>query len=252
MRHRIRERRGSARACSSPRRRKRRRDRAKLADRFHFVITPYYAALMDPGRSGLCPIRRQVVPARCSEDATRFRAGRSPGRGGPLAGQERDPRLPGPHRLLREQRVRALLPLLPAQAHGGEPDDWAMKRRELLRGPRLDPRHARDPRRPAHRRRPARLLGRAPRVAAGVRAARDPPRGDDPARHPAAGDAALPRHRGPLPHARALPPDLGEHPLQPPARAHARGAAEACDRLTRAGIPVGNQSVLLRGINDDP
>jgi lysine 2,3-aminomutase len=28
-------------------------------------------------------------------------------------------------------------------------------------------------------------------------------------------------------------------------------AAAACDRLLRAGIPVGNQSVLLRGINDD-
>lgn len=27
-------------------------------------------------------------------------------------------------------------------------------------------------------------------------------------------------------------------------------AAEACDRLLRAGIPVGNQSVLLRGVND--
>lgn len=29
-------------------------------------------------------------------------------------------------------------------------------------------------------------------------------------------------------------------------------AAEAIDRLLRAGIPVGNQTVLLRGINDDP
>ena len=28
-------------------------------------------------------------------------------------------------------------------------------------------------------------------------------------------------------------------------------AAEACDRLLRSGIPVNNQSVLLRGINDD-
>ena len=28
-------------------------------------------------------------------------------------------------------------------------------------------------------------------------------------------------------------------------------AAEACDRLLRAGIPVGNQSVLLAGVNDD-
>ena len=29
-------------------------------------------------------------------------------------------------------------------------------------------------------------------------------------------------------------------------------AAEACTRLVDAGIPVGNQSVLLRGVNDDP
>ena len=29
-------------------------------------------------------------------------------------------------------------------------------------------------------------------------------------------------------------------------------AAEACTRLADAGIPVGNQSVLLRGVNDDP
>ncbi|MBB6098455.1 lysine 2,3-aminomutase [Deinobacterium chartae] len=28
--------------------------------------------------------------------------------------------------------------------------------------------------------------------------------------------------------------------------------AEACDRLTRAGIPLGNQAVLLRGVNDHP
>lgn len=29
-------------------------------------------------------------------------------------------------------------------------------------------------------------------------------------------------------------------------------AARACDRLSRAGIPLGNQAVLLRGINNDP
>ena len=28
--------------------------------------------------------------------------------------------------------------------------------------------------------------------------------------------------------------------------------AQACDRLTRAGIPLGNQAVLLAGVNDDP
>jgi lysine 2,3-aminomutase len=33
-----------------------------LAQRFHFVITPYYAALMDPDDPA-CPVRRQVVPA---------------------------------------------------------------------------------------------------------------------------------------------------------------------------------------------
>lgn len=31
-----------------------------------------------------------------------------------------------------------------------------------------------------------------------------------------------------------------------------REAAQACGRLVDAGIPVGNQSVLLRGVNDDP
>jgi len=29
-------------------------------------------------------------------------------------------------------------------------------------------------------------------------------------------------------------------------------AAEACARLVEAGIPLGNQTVLLRGVNDDP
>ncbi len=29
-------------------------------------------------------------------------------------------------------------------------------------------------------------------------------------------------------------------------------AAEACDRLLRAGVPVGNQTVLLKGVNDSP
>ena len=33
----------------------------ELGDRFHFVITPYYASLMHPEDPD-CPIRRQVVP----------------------------------------------------------------------------------------------------------------------------------------------------------------------------------------------
>ena len=43
-----------------------RRAIAELADRFRFVITPYYASLMDPEDPD-CPIRRQVVP--CSAEA---------------------------------------------------------------------------------------------------------------------------------------------------------------------------------------
>jgi lysine 2,3-aminomutase len=39
----------------------------RLADRFHFVITPYYAALMDPDDPA-CPIRRQVVPRTAELD----------------------------------------------------------------------------------------------------------------------------------------------------------------------------------------
>jgi lysine 2,3-aminomutase len=37
------------------------------------------------------------------------------------------------------------------------------------------------------------------------------------------------------------------HPVEVTAQ-----AAEACTRLADAGIPVGNQTVLLRGVNDDP
>ncbi len=36
------------------------------------------------------------------------------------------------------------------------------------------------------------------------------------------------------------------------AREITRESAEACDRLLNAGIPVSNQSVLLKGVNDDP
>ncbi|MDX1650309.1 MAG: hypothetical protein R3263_10690, partial [Myxococcota bacterium] len=38
-----------------------------LADRFRFVITPYYASLMDPEDPD-CPVRRQVVPRMAELD----------------------------------------------------------------------------------------------------------------------------------------------------------------------------------------
>ena len=60
MQHRVRTRRG-ARALRRSRREDERRAIDALAERFRFVITPYYASLMDPDDPE-CPIRRQVVP----------------------------------------------------------------------------------------------------------------------------------------------------------------------------------------------
>ena len=210
----------TSRASSSRRADEQRARSRRSPTRFRFVITPYYAALMDPEDPD-CPIRRQVVP--------RARGARRPGgprrsarRGRPLARQERHPRLSRPDRLLRQQRVRALLPLLPAQADGRRRRSGAMKKRELETALDWIALHARDPRRAADGRRSARLLGRAARVAARP-AARDPARRADPARDAAAGHAALPGDRRALRDARALPPDLGQHALQPSARAHGRG-----------------------------
>ncbi len=43
---------------------------------------------------------------------------------------------------------------------------------------------------------------------------------------------------------------LDERARQPPTRADSRGK-QALERLANAGIPLGNQSVLLAGVNDD-
>jgi len=47
---------------------------AALADRFHFVITPYYASLMDPA-DPLCPIRPRNSTTRtgCATRSTKWR-----------------------------------------------------------------------------------------------------------------------------------------------------------------------------------
>ena len=88
-----------------------------LARASAFVITPYFASLMDPTNPD-CPVRRQVVP-RMAERGGRGRTRGSPRRSRALAGQERDAGLSRSHRILRQQRVRALLPILLAQADGG-------------------------------------------------------------------------------------------------------------------------------------
>jgi len=106
-----------------------------LAERFRFVITPYYASLMDPD-DPTCPIRKQVVPRTVELDDPA-------GLGDPLARDERDPRLPRPDRLLRQQRVRALrvrpyycyqAQLLEGTAHFRVPVEWGVEIFRELRG----------------------------------------------------------------------------------------------------------------------
>jgi lysine 2,3-aminomutase len=219
---------------------------ARLADRFHFVITPYYASLMDP-RDPACPIRRQVVPQ--------------------LA-ELRDPfGVPDPLREVEHSPVKNVIRVYPdriafcvnnecalycrfclRKRMVGEPE-WAMKKRELE--------IALDWIRRTREIRDVLLTGGDPLVFSDERL-----------------EWLLAELRG-IPHVELI--RLGTRlPVTLPFRVtdalcrmleryhplwvnthfnHPREltpeAAEACDRLSRAGIPVGNQSVLLRGINDD-
>lgn len=218
----------------------------RLADRFHFVITPYYAALMDPDDPD-CPIRRQVVPV-VAELAD------PQGLADPLDEVAHSP----VKNVIRVYRDRIAFCVNNECAlycryclrkrMVGEPD-WAMKRRELSL--------ALDWIRATPEIRDVLLTGGDPLVYSDERL-----------------DWLLGELRA-IPHVEIL--RLGTRlPVTLPYRVtedlcrmlathhpvwvnthfnHPKEltpeAALACDRLTRAGIPVGNQSVLLRGINDD-
>jgi lysine 2,3-aminomutase len=218
-----------------------------LGDRFHFVITPYYASLMDPADPE-CPIRRQVVPRTAELDDPA-------GLADPLDEVAHSP----VKNVIRvyEDRIAFCVNNECAlycrfclrKRMVGEPD-WSMRQRELERAlawiegtPAI---------------RDVLLTGGDPLVFSDDRL-----------------DWLLQRLRA-IPHVEIV--RLGTRlPVTLPFRVtdalcrmlerhhpiwvnthfnHPREltpeAAEACDRLTRAGIPVGNQSVLLRGINDDP
>ena len=217
-----------------------------LASRFRFVITPYYASLMDPDDPE-CPIRRQVVP-RAAE------------LGDPIG-------LADPLDEVAHSPVKNVVRVYPdriafcvnnecalycryclRKRMVGEPE-WAMKQRELaaaLAWIRATP-EIRD----------VLLTGGDPLVFSDEKL------------------AWLLRELRAIPHVEIvrigtrLPVTLPfrvtdalcrllerHHPIwlnthfNHPKELTAE-AAEACDRLLRVGIPVGNQSVLLRGINDD-
>ena len=216
-----------------------------LGDRFHFIITPYYAGLMDPDDPA-CPIRRQVVPRMAELD---------------------DPAgLSDPLHEVAHSPVKNVIRVYPDRIAFcvnnecalycrfclrkrmlGEPD-WAMKKRELgeaLHWIRITP-EIRD----------VLLTGGDPLVFSDDRL-----------------DWLLSELRE-IPHVEivrlgtrlpvTLPQRISEDLCRMLERHHpiwlnthfnhpkelTREAAAACDRLTRAGIPVGNQSVLMRGIND--
>jgi len=217
-----------------------------LADRFHFVITPYYASLMDPDDPH-CPLRRQVVP-------------RSAEANDPLG-------LADPLQEVAHSPVKNLVRVYPDRVAfcvnnecaltcryclrkrmvGDE--GWHMRRRELQAG--VD------------------WLRRTPEIRDVLLTGGDPLVLSDERLGWLLGEIRSIPHVEIIRLGTRLPVTLPfrvtdalcrmleqHHPLwlnthfnHP--RELTPEAEEACDRLARAGIPLGNQSVLLAGVNDD-
>ncbi|MGE4607839.1 MAG: KamA family radical SAM protein [Myxococcota bacterium] len=216
-----------------------------LADRFHFVITPYYASLMDADDPE-CPIRRQVVPRSAELD--------DPVGWDPLGEVEHSPVknvirvYPDRIAFCVNNECALYCRFCLRKRMVGEPD-WTMKKRELT--------SALDWIRSTPEIRDVLLTGGDPLVFS-----------DDRLEWLLGQLRAIPHveiirlgTRLPV----TLPYRITDELCRMLERFHpiwvnthfnhpkelTEQAAEACDRLTRAGIPVGNQSVLMRGINDN-
>ncbi len=217
----------------------------KLAQTFRFVITPYYASLMDPDDPA-CPLRRQVVPT-CAE-------------------LEDGAGLEDPLDEVAHSPVKNVIRVYPdriafcvnnecalycrfclRKRMVGEPD-WAMQKREL--GLALD------------------WIARTPEIRDVLLTGGDPLVYSDDRL-----DWLITRLRE-IPHIEivrlgtrlpvTLPYRVTDELCEMLRRHHpvwvnthfnhpreiTEASAEACMRLVDAGIPVGNQSVLLKGIND--
>jgi len=219
----------------------------RLADRFRFVITPYYASLMDPDDPD-CPLRRQVVPRTVELDDPA-------GLADPLDEVAHSPvknvvRVYPDRIAFCVNNECALYCRFCLRKRMVGDEDWSMHKRELgeaLAWIRATP-GIRD----------VLLTGGDPLVFSDARLEwllaelRAIPHVEIirlgtrlpvtlPFRVTEALCEMLARHH---------PIWLNTHFNHP--RELTADAAEACDRLSRAGIPLGNQSVLLRGINDEP
>jgi lysine 2,3-aminomutase len=219
---------------------------AELGQRFHFVITPYYAGLMDRSDPE-CPIRRQVVP-RTIEGAD------STGLVDPLDEVAHSPVknvirvYPDRIAFCVNNECALYCRFCLRKRMVGEPA-WAMKKREL--GEALD------------------WIRRTPEIRDVLLTGGDPLVFSDERLDWLLGELRAIPHVEILRLGTRLPVTLPQrvtealcqmlqrhHPLWVNTHFNhpkelTSEAARACDRLTRAGIPVGNQSVLMRGINDD-
>ena len=217
-----------------------------LSRSFRFVITPYYASLMDPSDPE-CPIRRQVVPNLAELD---------------------DPAgLPDPLDEVAHSPVKNVVRVYPdriAFCVNNEcalycrfclrkrmvgDEEWSMKKREL--GDAL------------------RWIARTPEIRDVLLTGGDPLVFSDDRLEWLLAELRTISHVEIIRLGTRLPVTLPfrvtdalvrmlerYHPIWVNTHFnHPREltpeAAEACDKLLHAGIPVGNQSVLLRGVNDD-
>lgn len=219
---------------------------AALADRFRFVITPYYASLMDP-EDPACPIRRQVVPRTAELDDPA-------GLADPLDEVAHSPvknviRV-YPDRIafcVNNECALYCRYCLRKRMVGDE--DWTMRRAELSEA--------------------LAWIRETPAIRDVLLTGGDPLVFSDDRLGWLLGELRAIPHVEIIRLGTRLPVTLPfrvtddlcrllaeHHPVwlnthfnHP--RELTPEAAEACDKLTRAGVPVGNQSVLLRGINDD-
>lgn len=217
-----------------------------LATRFRFVITPYYASLMDPDDPA-CPIRRQVVPLMSE-------LGDAAGLADPLDEVAHSPvknviRVYPDRIAFCVNNECALYCRFCLRKRMVGDSEWAMQKRELEAA--LD------------------WIARTPEIRDVLLTGGDPLSfGDDRLGWLLERLRAI-RHveivrlgtRMPVTLPQRVTPELcrlleRHHPIwvnthfnHPKELTDA--ALAACDRLTRVGIPVGNQSVLLRGLNDD-